>query len=76
MTELHQEHHGEPAQQTPHWPGTGTESITDPEIAAIVTALEGVPDRPVAEHEAVYTGLHDALLLALNEDTPNGEGKA
>jgi hypothetical protein len=76
MTELNDEHNGEPAQPPPDWPGTAAHTISDPEIAAIVEALDGVSGRPVAEHEAVYAELHDALLLALNEDAPNGEGKA
>jgi hypothetical protein len=76
MTELNDEHHGEPAQQSPNWPAAGTESISDPEIASLVAALEGVADRPAVEHEAVYAELHDALLQALNEDPPRGEGKA
>jgi hypothetical protein len=76
MTELNDEHNGEPAQPLPEWPGTAAHTISDPEIAAIVESLDGVAGRPVAEHEAVYAELHDALLLALNEDAPNGEGKA
>jgi hypothetical protein len=41
-----------------------------------VAALDGVADRPVAEHEGVYAELHDALLQALDDDAPNSEGKA
>jgi hypothetical protein len=76
MTELNDEHTGRQAQPTPNWPGTEESQAGDPKIAAIVEALGGVADRPVAEHEAVYSELHDALLLALNEDAPNGDGKA
>lgn len=76
MTELNHEHTPEPAQQAPEWPGTAAHTIGDPGITAITAALDGVSDRPVAEHEAVYAELHDALLQALNEDAPNGEGKA
>ena len=76
MTELNDEHTGEPAQPTPNWPGATAPKVSDPEIAAIVKALDGVADRPVADHEAVYAELHDALLQALNEDAPNGEGEA
>ena len=77
MTELNHEHTPEPAQPTPEWPETAAQRISDPDIAAIADALDGVPDRPVAEHEAVYGELHDALLQALNEDAPNnGEGEA
>jgi hypothetical protein len=76
MTELNDERNGEPAQPTPNWPANEVSTVSDPEIAAIVGALDGVADRPVAEHEAVYAELHDALLQALNEDAPNSEGKA
>ncbi|GAA1770693.1 hypothetical protein GCM10009712_18350 [Pseudarthrobacter sulfonivorans] len=76
MTELNDGHNGEPAQPTPEWPESATERITDPAVEAIVAVLDGVRHLPVAEHEAVYSELHDALLLALNEDAPNGEGKA
>lgn len=76
MTELNDDYNGEPAQHTPEWPGTEAPQVSDPRIAAIVAALDGVADRPVADHEAVYSELHDALLLALNEDAPNGEGRA
>ncbi|MCU1436171.1 MAG: hypothetical protein JWR71_2896 [Pseudarthrobacter sp.] len=76
MTELNNEYNPQPAQQTPEWPEPGAEQIGDPEVAAIVAALRGVPGTPGAEHEAVYSELHDALLEALNEDAPNGEGEA
>lgn len=76
MTELNHEHGAHPAQQTPEWPEPGAEQIGDPEIASIVAALRGVPGMPGADHEAVYSELHDALLEALNEDAPNGAGEA
>jgi hypothetical protein len=77
MTELNHEYTPETAQQTPEWPGTAAHTIRDPDIAAIVEALDGVPEKPVAEHETVYSGLHDALLHALNEDAPhNGAREA
>jgi hypothetical protein len=76
MTELNDEHNGATAQQTPQWPATVTDGITDPRIASLVAALDGVADRPVAEHEGVYAELHDALLQALDDDAPNSEGKA
>jgi hypothetical protein len=76
MTELNDEHSGEPAQPTPEWPGTAAPTVSDPEIAAIVEALDGVADMPVAEHEVVYAELHDDLLRALNQDSRNDEGKA
>ncbi|MGY4542926.1 hypothetical protein ACVWY0_002851 [Arthrobacter sp. UYNi723] len=76
MTELNEPHHPEPAQPTPEWPDTAAPASTDPSIAAITAALDGVERLPVSEHEAVYSDVHDALLHALNEEAPNGEGEA
>ncbi|MCP9000122.1 hypothetical protein NFC73_10320 [Pseudarthrobacter sp. RMG13] len=76
MTELNEPHHPEAAQPTPEWPDTAAPATTDPTIAAIMAALDGVERLPVSEHEAVYGDLHDALLHALNEEALNGEGEA
>lgn len=77
MTELNNEYNPQPAQQSAPWPAPGTEKINDPEIGAIVAALDSVQDRPVTDHEAVYGELHDALLQALNEEVPTtGEGES
>ncbi|WP_248761707.1 hypothetical protein [Pseudarthrobacter sp. SSS035] len=76
MTELNEPHHPEAAQPTPEWPDTAASATTDPSIAAMSAALDGVERLPVSEHEAVYNDLHDALLHALNEEAPNGEGEA
>lgn len=70
MTELNHNSQTEAAQPTPDWPEATAAGIDDPSIAAIVTALDGVKALPVAEHEVAYGELHDALLLALNEDAP------
>lgn len=40
----------------------------DSRVDAVLAGLDGVPGRPVAEHAALYTELHDGLLAALNED--------
>jgi hypothetical protein len=76
MTELNETDHPEAAQPTPEWPDTAAPATTVPSIAALVAALDGVHELPVSEHEAVYSDLHDALLHALNEEAPNGEGEA
>ena len=76
MTELNEAHHPEAAQPMPEWPDEAAPATTDPSIAALVAALGGVEKLPVSEHEAVYSDLHDALLHALNEEAPNGEGEA
>ncbi|MET3719845.1 MULTISPECIES: hypothetical protein [unclassified Arthrobacter] len=68
MTELNDEDNPEPAQQAPGWPETAAQELSDPGISAIVAVLDGVADRPVAEHEAIYSDLHDALLQALKEE--------
>jgi hypothetical protein len=75
MTELSEAHHPEAAQPTPEWPGTAAPATTDPSIAALTAALDGIEQLPVSEHEAVYSHLHDALLHALNEEPSNGEGE-
>jgi hypothetical protein len=76
MTELNDAHHTEAAQPTPEWPDTVTTAVTDPSVAAVMATLDGVPELHVSGHESVYSALHDALLHALNEDAPTGEGKA
>ncbi|MET3350429.1 UNVERIFIED_ORG: hypothetical protein ABID57_002119 [Arthrobacter sp. UYEF1] len=76
MTELNEAHHPEAAQPMPEWPDAAAPATTDPSIAALLAALGGVEKLPVSEHEAVYSDLHDALLHALNEEAPNGEGEA
>ena len=76
MTELNEAHHPEAAQPAPEWPDTTAPATTDPSIAALVAALDGVQELPVSDHEAVYGDLHDALLHALNNEALNGEGEA
>ncbi len=76
MTELNEAQHPKAAQPTLEWPDTAAPATTDPSIAALTATLGGVEDLPVSEHEAVYSDLHDALLHALNEEAPNGEGEA
>ena len=76
MTELNHKNQPEAAQPTPDWPEATADGINDPSVAAIVTALDGVQALPVAEHETIYSELHDALLQALNEDAPMGKGRA
>ena len=74
MTELNKEQ--EAAQPTPEWPEKPAEDIGDPSVEAIVATLDVLGTLPVAEHEAVYGELHDALLESLNEDAPSGNGGA
>lgn len=76
MTELTDHHEPGPAQHTPDWPDTAAEEMDDAPVAVIAAALGGVQALPVAEHEAVYGELHDALLQALNEDAPHSEDGA
>ena len=75
MTELNEVHPPEAAQPTPEWPDTAAPATTDPSVAALTAALDGVQGLPVSEHEAVYSDLHDDLLRALNDEAPNGEGE-
>jgi hypothetical protein len=75
MTELN-EAHSEAAQPAPEWPDVAAPATTDPSITALMTALDGVQELPVSDHEAVYGDLHDALLHALNNEALNGQGEA
>ncbi|MEJ1180218.1 hypothetical protein ACFC25_19745 [Pseudarthrobacter sp. NPDC055928] len=74
MTELNETHNPVAAQPTPAWPETAGTETGDPSVAAVLAALEGVPAMPVADHEAVYSELHDALLETLNEEPAAGNG--
>ncbi|HET7783543.1 MAG TPA: hypothetical protein VFL08_14665 [Arthrobacter sp.] len=61
------------AQPSPDWPGTGGAGVTDPVVAQALARLEALPQVPVAEHETVYSELHDELLAALNSDPANSD---
>jgi hypothetical protein len=74
MTELNEEHEPEAAQPRPDWPETRAEDIGDPSVAAIAATLDGLKALPVADHEAIYGQLHDALLESLNQDARSGNG--
>ncbi|UKA72698.1 hypothetical protein [Arthrobacter sp. FW306-06-A] len=71
MTEL-TEPDDSTAQPAPEWPqpvaGDNGQRISDPQVARAVARLSGIPGLPAADHEAVYNGLHDELLAALNSD--------
>jgi hypothetical protein len=40
----------------------------------VLTALDGLPEIPVRDHETIYSELHDALLETLNEEPPAANG--
>ncbi|MFX1821246.1 hypothetical protein PV768_15805 [Pseudarthrobacter sp. CC4] len=61
------------AQPSPDWPGTGGAGVMDPVVAQALARLEALPQVPVAEHETVYSELHDELLAALNSDPANSD---
>jgi hypothetical protein len=45
----------------------------DPRVDAALAALEGLPDRPVDEHPAVFEEVHQGLHAALSDvPDPNG----
>ncbi|WP_411376109.1 hypothetical protein ACLH0K_07185 [Arthrobacter sp. MPF02] len=75
MTELTDSAGHLAAQPSPNWPQASGAGITDPAVTAVLARLETLPQSPVAEHEAVYNGLHDALLDALNAG-PGDSGPA
>ncbi|XAS68919.1 hypothetical protein V3C33_06505 [Micrococcaceae bacterium Sec5.7] len=73
----------QPVVEWPESPGTNAAEadgrgvwINDPGVAALLGRLDGLPGLPVADHNAVYTEVHDALLEALNEDTGSRTGEA
>ncbi|TLM81543.1 hypothetical protein FDW83_15305 [Pseudarthrobacter sp. NamE2] len=72
MTELTDSAGHLAAQPSPDWPQASGTSITDPAVAAVLARLETLPQSPVADHEAVYNGLHDVLLDALNAEPGDG----
>ena len=76
MTELNEAHHPIAAQPTPEWPDTADTELGDPSVQAALAALDGLRATQVADHEAIYSELHDALLETLNEEPPAGNGGA
>ncbi|WP_066285881.1 hypothetical protein [Arthrobacter sp. B6] len=76
MTELNETHNQVAAQPTPEWPDTAAAQVGDPSVEAAVATLDALPGMPVAGHEAIYSGLHDALLETLNEEPAAGNGGA
>lgn len=76
MTELNEAHHQVAAQPTPEWPDTAAAQVGDPSVEVVLATLDALPAMPVADHEAIYSGLHDALLETLNEEPPAGNGGA
>jgi hypothetical protein len=49
----------------------GVEPSGHPAVDAVLASIEGLEERPVAEHVAVFEDAHDALRRALNDA---GEG--
>ena len=76
MTELNEAHHPIAAQPTPEWPDTADAEVGDPSVDAALAGLDGLHATPVADHEAIYGELHDALLESLNEEPAAGNGGA
>jgi hypothetical protein len=74
MTELNETHNPDAAQPTSEWPDRNGAGAGDPSVDAVLAALDGLPETPVADHEPIYGGLHDALLETLNEEPPAGNG--
>lgn len=76
MTELNETRNPVAAQPTAEWPETADTETGDPSVDAVLAALNGLQAEPVADHEAVYSELHDALLETLNEEPAAGNGEA
>ena len=52
----------------------GLPSTGHPEVDAVLASLEGLQDKPVEEHAAVFEAAHDRLRAVLSEgaDAPAG----
>lgn len=74
MTELNEAHNPDAAQPTSEWPDRNAAGAGDPSVEAVLAALDGLPQIPVADHEPIYSELHDALLETLNEEPQAGNG--
>ncbi|MCU1531218.1 MAG: hypothetical protein JWO49_789 [Arthrobacter sp.] len=68
----------EAASRGPGAPGPAAQSsvrqgpaATDPAISSLLERLGALPGMAVSAHGEVYTGLHDDLMDALNEDIAN-----
>jgi hypothetical protein len=72
MTEL-TEPDNVPAQPAPEWPQAGGQDITDKHVARAMGRLQEIPRLPAADHETLYSRLHDDLLAALNSDPTDSD---
>ncbi len=68
MTELSQPDSATAAQPSPDWPRAGQAEVADHLVQQSLGRLDALPRTPVAEHEAVYSELHDELRAALDAD--------
>lgn len=68
MTEL-TEPDNVPAQPAPEWPQAAGQDITDPHVAEAMARLLEIPRLPAADHDALYSVVHDELLAVLNNDS-------
>lgn len=56
--------------------GLGGSPGGDASVDAVLGRLADIPELPVSRHAPAYSGLHDALLDALNEANPSTAGDA
>jgi len=56
--------------------GLGGSPSGDASVDAVLGQLADIPELPVSGHAEAYSGLHDALLDALNEANPSAAGDA
>lgn len=61
------------AQPSPDWPDVADGGVSDPVVAQALARLEVLPRIAVAEHETVYSELHDELLAVLNSEPADSE---
>lgn len=58
---------------TPDLGGDGEPRTGVPAVDAVLDEVDGLADRPVAEHVAVYERAHDTLRRALDPGAPDDE---
>ncbi|GAA1352231.1 hypothetical protein GCM10009636_13890 [Arthrobacter koreensis] len=46
----------------------------DPAVDEVLSGLSDIAETPVGDHAALYAGLHDGLLAALNEEPGQSRG--
>jgi hypothetical protein len=73
VSEQHDQPADEPAAEGPE---VDEQAVTDPRISAALERLEGLAERPPAEHVEVYEEVHRVLQESLAEAQGDGPGQS